>query len=232
MLMENAEEVRTGRQCGWKLAAKRTFDLVCATVGCVALSPVLAAVALAIRVSMGGPVLFRQMRPGRYGRPFMLLKFRTMSEARDSEGCLLADGKRLTRLGQCLRASSLDELPQLWNVVRGNMSLVGPRPLMMEYLKRYTPQQARRHEVMPGITGWTQVNGRNALSWEEKFALDVWYVDNWSLTLDLRILFNTVWRVLRRNGISRAGHATAPEFMGTKDAEPSVYGDRPAAPML
>jgi lipopolysaccharide/colanic/teichoic acid biosynthesis glycosyltransferase len=181
---------------------------------------VLAAVAVAIRVRMGSPVLFRQDRPGLQGRPFRLAKFRTMRAAAGPTGRPLPDGERLTALGRFLRASSLDELPQLWNVLAGDLSLVGPRPLLMQYLARYSPEQARRHEVRPGITGWAQVNGRNALSWEEKFALDVWYVDHWSLALDLRILALTALQVLRRSGISREGYATMPEFMGTAPDRP------------
>jgi lipopolysaccharide/colanic/teichoic acid biosynthesis glycosyltransferase len=195
---------------------KRVVDMVCAGAVLAAVSPVLAVTALLIRMMMGGPVLFRQVRPGRYERPFTLLKFRTMNDARDSEGHLLGDRERLTRLGQYLRACSLDELPQLWNVLRGDMSLVGPRPLLMEYLEYYTAEQARRHEAMPGVTGWAQIKGRNALSWEEKFALDVWYVDNWSLALDLRILLTTIGRVLRRQGITEQGNATMSKFDGNK----------------
>jgi lipopolysaccharide/colanic/teichoic acid biosynthesis glycosyltransferase len=161
---------------------------------------------------MGRPILFRQRRPGRFAKPFWLLKFRTMSERRDANGNLLPDADRLTRVGRLLRASSLDELPQLWNVLRGDISLVGPRPLLMDYLPRYSPEQARRHDVMSGITGWAQINGRNALTWEEKFALDTWYVDNWSLNLDLRILLLTFKCALRRKGISSSGHVTMPQF--------------------
>jgi lipopolysaccharide/colanic/teichoic acid biosynthesis glycosyltransferase len=163
---------------------------------------------------MGWPVFFKQKRPGLKGHPFLLVKFRTMTDERDETGTLLPDGSRLTSLGRFLRATSLDELPQLWNVLRGELSLVGPRPLLMQYLERYTPEQARRHEVLPGITGWAQINGRNAISWEEKFALDIWYVDNWSLKLDALILVRTFLRVLKRDGISREGHATMPEFLG------------------
>jgi lipopolysaccharide/colanic/teichoic acid biosynthesis glycosyltransferase len=199
-------------------AAKRTLDAGLALAGLVAAAPLLAATAVAVRLT-GAPVLFRQERPGLHGRTFELLKFRTMRDARDGSGRLRPDAERLTSLGRFLRATSLDELPQLWNVLRGQMSLVGPRPLLVEYLARYTPEQARRHEVRPGITGWAQVNGRNALSWEEKFALDVWYVENWSFWLDVKILGMTVARVLQRQGISRAQHATMPEFLGT--AEPS-----------
>ena len=203
------------RQEGAYLAAKRAIDRTLAGALLVTLSPVMAATALAIRVSMGSPVLFRQQRPGLRGRPFELVKFRTMTDARDASGAPLPDGRRLTRVGQLIRSTSLDELPQLWNVVRGEMSLVGPRPLLMEYLSRYTSEQARRHDVLPGITGWTQINGRNALQWEAKFALDVWYVDHWSLWLDAKILALTAARLLDRSGISQEGHATMPVFMGT-----------------
>jgi lipopolysaccharide/colanic/teichoic acid biosynthesis glycosyltransferase len=163
---------------------------------------------------MGYPVLFRQQRPGKRGRTITLIKIRTMSDRRDAAGQLLPDAERLTRVGRLLRSTSLDEVPQLWNVLRGDLSLVGPRPLLMEYLPRYSPEQARRHDVMPGITGWAQINGRNALSWEEKFTMDTWYVDHWSLWLDLKILFMTGWRVLQRDGISNQDYATMPEFMG------------------
>lgn len=206
------------RQEGAYLAAKRAIDRTLAGALLVTLSPVMAATALAIRVSMGSPVLFRQQRPGLRGRPFELVKFRTMTDARDASGAPLPDGRRLTRVGQFIRSTSLDELPQLWNVVRGEMSLVGPRPLLMEYLSRYTSEQARRHDVLPGITGWTQINGRNALQWEAKFALDVWYVDHWSLWLDAKILALTAARLLDRSGISQEGHATMPVFMGTAAA--------------
>ncbi len=166
---------------------------------------------------MGRPVVFRQQRPGYQGIPFDALKFRSMSEERDQNGRLLPDADRITRLGAFLRRSSLDELPQFWNVLRGDMSLVGPRPLLMQYIDRYTPEQARRHSVPPGITGWTQVNGRNDLAWEQKLALDVWYADHWSLALDLRILAMTVWKVLTGEGIAAEGSATMPEFMGTEN---------------
>jgi lipopolysaccharide/colanic/teichoic acid biosynthesis glycosyltransferase len=195
---------------------KRLFDLFFAALGVVILSPVLLLIALLVRIYHGSPVLFTQQRPGFKGRPFFIYKFRTMTDARDAEGRLLPDAQRLTRLGRLLRATSLDELPELFNVLRGEMSLVGPRPLLMQYLDRYTPEQARRHEVLPGITGWAQVNGRNALSWEDKFRLDVWYVDHWSLWLDVKILLLTLWKVLKREGISQPGHATAEEFMGSK----------------
>jgi lipopolysaccharide/colanic/teichoic acid biosynthesis glycosyltransferase len=202
------------RQAGWRLAVKQLFDRSVAAVGLVAAAPVLAVTAAAIRATMGSPVLFRQVRPGLGERPFELVKFRTMRHATDANGCPLPDGERLTRLGKLLRSTSLDELPQLWNVVRGDLSLVGPRPLLMQYLARYSPEQARRHDVMPGMTGWSQINGRNSLSWPEKLAHDVWYVDHWSLALDVKILAQTIGRVVRRSGISSDEHATMPEFMG------------------
>ncbi len=198
---------------------KAAFDRVMAAALLVCLSPVMAMVAALVRMKLGSPVLFRQRRPGKDAKVFELVKFRTMTDARDGEGRLLGDDVRLTRLGRWLRAMSLDELPQLWNVLRGELSLVGPRPLLIEYLERYTPEQARRHEVKPGITGWAQVNGRNAIRWEEKFALDTWYVDHWSLSLDVKILGMTVWRVVRRDGISAAGQATMEEFGGSGDRE-------------
>lgn len=195
--------------------SKRLFDLVVSLLLLILLSPILLLIALLIWITQGSPVLFRQQRPGYLGKPFICYKFRTMSDRRDQNGHLLPDEQRLTRLGKFLRSTSLDELPELFNVLRGEMSLVGPRPLLMQYLERYTPEQARRHAVLPGITGWAQVNGRNALSWEEKFRLDVWYVDHWSFWLDLKILALTVIKVLRREGISSEGYATAPEFMGS-----------------
>lgn len=193
---------------------KSLLDLTLAGIALVLFSPVLTAIALFVRIKLGSPVLFRQQRPGLHGKPFTLLKFRTMNDARDPDGNLLPDEQRLTPFGQFLRRTSLDEFPELFNVLRGEMSLVGPRPLLMQYLDRYTPEQMRRHEVKPGITGWAQVNGRNALSWEEKFALDVWYVDHLSFWLDLKIILLTIWKVLRREGISQDGFATMPEFMG------------------
>jgi lipopolysaccharide/colanic/teichoic acid biosynthesis glycosyltransferase len=174
--------------------------------------PAACALALVIRLKLGSPVLFAHVRPGLHGRPFTMIKFRTMSDARDARGELLPDADRLSRFGKALRATSLDELPELWNVLTGEMSLVGPRPLLMEYLPLYTPDQARRHAVRPGITGWAQVNGRNAISWEEKFALDVWYVENHSLLLDVKILWRTMVNVHRRHGISADGEATMPKF--------------------
>ena len=204
------------RQSGWRFFVKSALDRSAALCGLIVVSPVLIAVSILVWLSMGRPILFRQRRPGRFTKPFLLLKFRTMSDMRDVSGKPLSDAERLTRVGRLLRATSLDELPQLWNVVRGDISLVGPRPLLMEYLSRYSREQARRHDVMPGITGWAQINGRNALLWQEKFALDTWYVDNWSLMLDFSILARTLWRVLKRNGISSQGHATMPEFLSSK----------------
>ncbi len=180
------------------------------------LSPVLAIVAFMIRREMGAPVLFGQVRPGVHSKPFQMIKFRTMRDEIDSNGNSLPDSERLTRLGRFLRSSSLDELPELWNVLKGDMSLVGPRPLLMEYLPLYSPEQARRHEVRPGITGWAQVNGRNAISWDEKFALDVWYLDNRTTWLDLKIIRLTIHKVLKRDGISAAGEATMPKFTGNQ----------------
>jgi lipopolysaccharide/colanic/teichoic acid biosynthesis glycosyltransferase len=200
-------------------ALKRVFDLALAVPGVVAASPLLAALALGVRCSLGRPVLFAQERPGLRGRPFRLYKFRTMRDASGPDGRPLPDEARLTAFGRLLRASSLDELPELINVIKGEMSLVGPRPLLMRYLPRYSPEQARRHEVRPGITGWAQVNGRNALSWRDKFALDVWYVDHGGLWLDARILALTLWRVVRREGISAEGHATMPEFDPSRGQE-------------
>ena len=193
---------------------KRTIDITAASAGLIALAPLLAAVAVAVRVTMGKPILFRQTRPGLGGKPFVMYKFRTMQNAIDADGRRLGDARRMTRLGRFLRAMSLDELPELWNVLRGEMSLVGPRPLLMIYLDRYTPFQARRHEVKPGITGWAQINGRNAISWEERFELDVWYVDNWSTMLDIRILLATIWQVALPKGISADSHPTMPDYAG------------------
>jgi sugar transferase EpsL len=193
---------------------KRVLDLVLVFPALILLSPMMLLVVLLIRIRLGKPILFRQQRPGRHGKPFTMCKFRTMTNARDALGNLLLDADRLTSLGRFLRRTSLDELPELFNVLKGHMSLVGPRPLLMQYLDRYTPEQMRRHEVRPGITGWAQVNGRNALTWEQKFALDVWYVDHWSLCLDLKIIALTAWKVLTREGISQPGQATAQEFMG------------------
>jgi sugar transferase EpsL len=194
---------------------KRCIDRPGAVILLVLSAPLWLAVAIAIRVSLGSPVLFRQVRPGLGGCPFALFKFRTMRDLRDKNGELLEDSERVTRLGKMLRRLSVDELPQLWNVLRGEMSLVGPRPLLLQYLERYTTEQARRHQVLPGITGWAQVNGRNAISWEEKFALDVWYVDHWSLRLDIEILTLTLRNVILCSGISSQDHASMPEFLGS-----------------
>lgn len=193
---------------------KRTLDVAIAAVLLTIASPLLLLVALAVRTNLGSPVLFRQRRPGLHGRPFTMVKFRTMRDAVDRDGRPLPDADRLTPFGTLLRSTSLDELPELWNVLRGDMSLVGPRPLLMEYLDRYTPEQARRHELRPGVTGWAQVHGRNALSWEERFRLDVWYVEHQSLMLDLQILVRTCTTVLRRTGVSAQGEATMSIFDG------------------
>jgi sugar transferase EpsL len=190
---------------------KRALDLTVAAVGLVLLSPLLAAIAVAIRITMGRPVLFRQIRPGYHARRFTVVKFRTMTEP-DPDVDSTSDAERLTGLGTFLRRFSLDELPQLWNVLTGDLSLVGPRPLLIEYLQHYTPEQARRHNVKPGVTGWAQVNGRNEVSWERKFALDLWYVDHQSFWVDLRIIALTFWKVLKREGISQKGHATTEKF--------------------
>ena len=196
---------------------KRLIDVLTSTLLLILLSPLLLVLALLVRVKLGRPVFFSQERPGLHGKLFKLYKFRSMREAFDETGKPLPDEERLTPFGRFLRSSSLDELPELFNVLKGEMSLVGPRPLLVAYLARYTPEQARRHNVLPGITGWAQVNGRNALTWEEKFKLDVWYVDHQSLWLDIKILFLTLWKALKREGISAPGSATAPEFMGTEE---------------
>jgi lipopolysaccharide/colanic/teichoic acid biosynthesis glycosyltransferase len=209
--------MKSHAQRGWRRAVKTVVDRTAAGVGLVATAPLMAPIAGAIWATMGRPVLFSQERPGLDAKPIRVFKFRTMNDARDENGRLRPDADRLTRLGRFLRASSLDELPQLFNVLRGDLSLVGPRPLLMQYLQRYTHEQARRHEVMPGITGWSQINGRNAISWNEKLALDVWYVDHWSLLLDARILLRTALKVVAREGISQDGHVTMPEFMGSAE---------------
>jgi len=193
---------------------KRAFDVVAATAALVLLAPVLVSLTFMVRRRMGSPALFRQIRPGLYGQPFEMIKFRTMRDAIGPDGEPLPDAERLTDFGRWLRATSLDELPELWNVLRGDMSLVGPRPLLMEYLPLYAPDQARRHEVRPGITGWAQVNGRNALSWDQKFALDVWYVDRHTLWLDVKIIALTLRRIVQRDGISSPGSATMEKFQG------------------
>ncbi|ORT71906.1 sugar transferase [Pseudomonas mosselii] len=195
---------------------KRLFDLTAAAVALLLLSPVIALVAWKVRKNLGAPVLFRQQRPGRDGKPFEMIKFRTMRDAVDAQGNVLPDAQRMTPFGSFLRASSLDELPELWNVLKGEMSLVGPRPLLLEYLPLYSPEQYRRHDVRPGVTGWAQINGRNALSWEEKFKLDVWYVDNRNFWLDLKILLLTVKKVVKKDGISGDGEVTMSKFTGNR----------------
>lgn len=195
---------------------KRLMDVSFAAAALFLLAPLMAVIALIILLAMGRPVLFRQVRPGYKARPLVLLKFRTMNYLFDTQGRPLSDTERLTPLGKLLRRLSLDELPQLWNVLKGEMSLVGPRPLLTDYLERYSPEQARRHEAKPGITGWAQVNGRNALTWEERFQLDIWYIDHRSLRLDAKILALSVWRVMRSEGISHAGNVTMPEFTGSR----------------
>jgi lipopolysaccharide/colanic/teichoic acid biosynthesis glycosyltransferase len=196
---------------------KRALDVAGAAAGLILLSPLLLLLAAVIRLKMGKHVFFTQVRPGYHGKPFTIYKFRTMANLTDAEGKLLPDDRRLTRFGRFLRSTSLDELPELWNVLRGDMSLVGPRPLLMHYLPLYNDHQRRRHEVKPGITGWAQVNGRNALSWEDRFHLDVWYVDHCSFLLDLKILLLTLLKTIRREGISAEGHATMPQFKGTSN---------------
>jgi len=194
--------------------SKRLFDLLASALALIVLSPVLALTALLVRIQLGGPILFRQQRPGYKGRPFHIFKFRTMIDRFAPDGSLLPDSERLTRFGRVLRSTSLDELPELFNILRGEMSVVGPRPLLMEYLPLYSAEQARRHDMPPGLTGWAQVNGRNALSWQDKFRLDVWYVDHWSFWLDLKIIFLTLVKVFKREGITQEGQATAEKFTG------------------
>ena len=194
---------------------KRLFDIIASTLGLLILAPVLGILAVLVWIKLGSPVLFRQVRPGLHARPFTIYKFRTMTEETDGSGRLLPDADRLSPFGRFLRRTRLDEMPELWNVLKGDMSLVGPRPLLMEYLDRYTPEQARRHEVRPGITGWAQVNGRNALDWEARLAMDVWYVDHQSFKLDLLILWRTLLNVIKRDGINAPGHVTMPRFTGS-----------------
>ena len=206
---------------------KKIFDCLGTGIALILLWPVVLLVYVLLRVSIGAPVFFGQLRPGLLGKPFMLRKFRTMTDKRDRSGSLLPDEERTNRIGMLLRRTSLDELPELFNVLLGDMSLVGPRPLLMQYLDRYTPEQARRHYVRPGLTGWAQINGRNALTWEEKFRLDVWYVDHLSFRLDVYILAVTVWKVLRREGIGYEGFVSAPEFMGSSNDQRVVHERRP-----
>ena len=215
-LGQTKEMSHRGRQFGLPLKVKRTVDLIVSFALLTAFSPLLFAVGILLFLTMGRPILFRQRRAGRYGRPFLVYKFRTMTDERDTQGQPVADRERVTRVGRLLRLLSIDELPQLWNVLRGDMSLVGPRPLLMQYLERYSAEEMRRHEVKPGITGWAQVNGRNATSWKERFVLDVWYVENWSLALDARILVRTLWTVLAGEGVAHGGHVSMPEFLGNE----------------
>jgi lipopolysaccharide/colanic/teichoic acid biosynthesis glycosyltransferase len=207
------------------LALKRLLDLVVAAAALVALSPLMALIGLVVRLKLGSPVFFRQQRPGLDGRPFNLVKFRTMTDQRTARGSLLPDADRLPPFGRWLRTTSLDELPELWNVLKGDMSLVGPRPLLMHYLPLYSADEARRHEVRPGLTGWAQINGRNAISWPEKFAHDLWYIDNWSLGLDFRILATSVLSVLSGRGVTAAASATMPEFTGSNESHRQSRGN-------
>lgn len=207
---------------------KRVFDVVVAVLALLVLLAPMLIIAMLVRVKLGGPVLFRQVRPGRLGKPFEMVKFRTMTDERDSQGDLKPDSERLPAFGRWLRGTSLDELPELWNVLRGDMSIVGPRPLLLCYLLLYSDRQARRHEVRPGITGWAQVNGRNALTWERKFELDVWYVDNHSVLLDLKIIAMTIKGVVLREGISAQGEATMPLFRGSDSRAPNHGGNHDA----
>lgn len=205
---------------------KRIFDIVLAFIGLLALFPILAILSIVIRIKLGGPIFFIQVRPGLAGKPFKMVKFRTMREAVDKSGAPLPDNERMTEFGRVLRSTSLDELPELWNVLKGEMSLVGPRPLLMQYLPLYSVEQNRRHEVRPGVTGWAQVNGRNSVSWDERFKLDTWYVDNQSLLLDIKIICLTVRKVVVRDGISQIGNATMEPFTGSADADEKTYDDR------
>lgn len=197
--------------------SKRLFDLIISTLALIIFSPILLIVALLVAIYHGRPVVFHQQRPGYKGRPFYIYKFRTMTNRLAPDGSLLPDAERMTPFGRFLRSLSLDELPELFNILRGDMSIVGPRPLLMEYLPRYSAEQMRRHDTFPGLTGWAQVNGRNALTWPDKFKLDVWYVDNWSFWLDLKIIFMTIWKVIKREGVSQEGQATVEYFMGNED---------------
>ena len=195
---------------------KRLFDVISSTAGLIVISPLLVVLAVLVRLKLGSPILFCQQRPGLGGKAFVIYKFRTMTDQRDASGNLLPDEQRLPAFGRFLRSTSFDELPELLNVLKGDMSIVGPRPLMMKYLSRYATEQVRRHEVKPGITGWAQINGRNAISWEDKFKLDVWYVDNWTLWLDVKIILKSIWMVVTKQGITQQGRATMDEFMGTQ----------------
>jgi sugar transferase EpsL len=196
--------------------SKRVFDLTFALIGLVIFFPIILLTAVLVRIFLGTPILFKQQRPGYRGRPFYIYKFRSMIDRFARDGSLLPDAKRLTRFGHLLRSLSLDELPELFNIIRGEMSFVGPRPLLMEYLPLYSPEQARRHDVIPGLTGWAQINGRNAIDWSTRFNLDIWYVDNWSFWLDIKIIFLTVWKVISREGINQKGESTVEYFKGEK----------------
>jgi sugar transferase EpsL len=209
---------------------KRLFDICVSVAAIVLLSPLLLITMLVTRIKLGGPIFFRQQRPGLHGQSFEMVKFRTMADTRNSDGNLLSDGERLTAYGRFLRSTSIDELPELWNVLKGDMSLVGPRPLLMEYLPLYSAEQRRRHEVRPGVTGWAQINGRNAISWDEKFAFDIWYVDNRSFFLDLKIVFLTAKNVLFRRGVNATGSSTMPKFTGSADAVAAVIRSRDGIP--
>ncbi len=211
----------------FKLAVKRVLDVAISSVLLIVSSPLLILISVAIHIESGWPIVFSQQRPGHRGSPFLIYKHRTMVNLRDEKGDLLPDGLRITPVGRFLRSTSLDEFPELVNVLKGDMSLVGPRPLLMEYLPLYTPDQARRHDVKPGITGLAQVSGRNLLTWEERFELDLYYVDNWSLGLDFKILLLTVWKVLKREGISQEGHATMPPFTGSSDSQLTEHSTGP-----
>lgn len=197
--------------------SKRLLDIIISALILMLASPFLLITALVILVSYGPPIFFVHERPGKEGKPFKLIKFRSMRDARDQEGNILADAERITRFGQFMRRTSIDELPEFYNVLRGDMSLVGPRPLLMQYLQRYSAEQARRHDVLPGVTGWAQINGRNAISWDDKFKYDLWYIDHWTFWLDIKIIFLTIWKVLKGDGISQPGRATMDEFMGNAD---------------
>lgn len=197
--------------------SKRLLDIILSAIILILASPLLFLTAVLIFLSYGAPIFFKHERPGKDGLPFRLIKFRSMRDARDQEGNILPDAERITRFGQFIRRTSIDELPEFYNVLRGDMSLVGPRPLLMQYLQRYSAEQARRHDVLPGVTGWAQINGRNAISWDDKFKYDLWYIDHWTFWLDVKIIFLTIWKVLKGDGVSQPGRATMDEFMGNSD---------------
>lgn len=197
--------------------SKRLLDIILSAIILILASPLLLLTAVLIFLSYGAPIFFKHERPGKDGLPFKLIKFRSMRDARDQKGNILPDAERITRFGRFIRRTSIDELPEFYNVLRGDMSLVGPRPLLMQYLKRYSVEQARRHDVLPGVTGWAQINGRNAISWDDKFKYDLWYIDHWTFWLDVKIIFLTIWKVLKGDGVSQPGRATMDEFMGNSD---------------